>query len=274
MALKKEDIQKLAILAKIPVPDLEKAIGEKEEVALTIQDKLNVYSEDEVTTLKKNEYNSGKTAGLEIAVKETKEEMGLEFTGKTIKGLIEAAQKKAVDEAKINPDQRVKELQDKLTNVQNTVKEYETKMAEKDTEVSGIKLNYELSKHIPVVGENGPSFMPDEVIQLMKINGYEFKQENGAVVPYKDGKQLQDKLSNALPAKDVITNFMKEKKLITEEAVPGGRGGKDQKPGAKATKYSELKEQFIAQGKNLQGEEFAKAVQQAVTDNKEFDMNS
>jgi hypothetical protein len=274
MALKKEDIQTLATLAKIPVADLEKAISEKEEVALTIQDKLNVFTEEEVTTLKKNEYNSGKTAGVEIAVKESREKLGLNFSGKTIEGLVEAATKKALDDAKIEPDKKVTELEGKVTNLQNTVREYETKMAEKDTEVNGIKDSYELSQYIPAPGENGPAFVPNEVLQLMKINGYDFKRENGALVPYKDGKQLQDKLSNALQAKDVITGFMKEKKLITEEVVPGGRGGGDKRPGAKATKYSELKEQFIAQGKNLQGEEFAKAVQQAVQDNKEFDMNS
>lgn len=275
MALKKEDITKLATLAKIPVADLEKAIAEKEEVALTIQDKLNVFTEEEVTTLKANEYKSGKTAGVEIAVKEAKEKLALNFTGKTIDGLVEAATKKALEDAKVEPNAKVTELEGKITTLQGTVKEYETKMAEKDTEVSGIKLNYELSKHIPTIGENGPALGNDGILMLMKADGYEFKQENGNVSAYKGGKQLQDKLSNALPVKDVITGFMKEKKLISEdEGVPGGRGGGDKKPGAKATKMSELKQQFLSQGKNLQGEEFNKAVQQAVADNKEFDMNS
>jgi hypothetical protein len=274
MALKKEDIQRIAILIKMPVADLEKAITEKEEVSLTIQDKLNVFTEEEVTTLKANEYKSGKTAGVEMAVKESKEKLGLEFSGKTIDGLIDAATKKALKDADKTPDAKVTELEGKVSTLQNTVREYETRMAEKDSEVNGIKDTYELSQHIPAPGESGPAFAPNEVIQLMKLNGYEFKREEGKLVPYKDGKKLTDKLGEPLLAKDVTTGFMKEKKLITEDAVPGGRGGGDKKPGAKAMKMSELKEQFIAQGKNLQGEEFNKAVQQAVAENKEFDMNA
>jgi hypothetical protein len=274
MALKKEDITTLAILAKIPVADLEKAIAEKDEVALTIQDKLSVFTEEEVTTLKKNEYNSGKTAGVEIAVKESREKLGLNFTGKTIDGLVEAATKKALEDAKVEPDKKVTELQEKVTTLQNTVKEYETKMAEKDNEVEGIRTSGELYKHIPSPGENGPAMSQDEIIQLMKINGYDFKREEGKLVPYKDGKKLTDKLGEPLPVGDVTTGFMKEKKIITEEVVPGGRGTGDRKPGAKATKMSELKEQFTSQGKNLQGEEFNKAVQQAVAENKDFDLNS
>lgn len=274
MALKKETLQKIATLTKTKIEDLEKAIKDEKEVDFVIPDKLTVLDDAEVQTLKTNEYNSGKVAGVEMSVKETKDKMGLNFSGKTIEGLVEAATKKALDDAKVTPDEKVKELEGKITTLQGTVKEYETKMAEKDSEVTTIKTNSELYKHIPAPGENGPALGADDVIQLMKANGYEFKNENGAITAYKGGKQLQDKLSNALPVKDVVSGFMKEKKLIIEDGTPGGRGGGDKKAAVKATKYSELEKQFKADGKSLLGEEFSKAVQQAVKDNKEFDMNA
>lgn len=274
MSLKKETLQKIAALTKVKVEDLETAINDEKEVDLTIQDKLNVFTEEEVTTLKKNEYNSGKTAGVEIAVKDTREKLGLKFEGKTIDGLVEAATKKALDDAKIAPDEKVKELEGKVTNLQGTVKEYETKLAEKESEVSGIRLNSELYKHIPQPGESGPALGADEVIQLMKANGYEFKQENGAVITYKGGKPVTDKLSNNQPINEVVTGFLKEKKLITEEGTPGGRGGGDKTPAGKAGKLSELKKQFTDQGKSLLGDEFRQSVAQAQKDNAEFDMNA
>lgn len=274
MALKKETLQKIATLAKVKVEDLETAIKDEKEVDVSIPDKLATFTDDEVNTLKANEYKSGKEAGVEMAVKDTKEKMGLSFTGKTIDGLVEAATKKALDDAKISPDKKVQELETKVQTLQGTVKEYETKMADKDAEVEGIRTSGELYKHIPSFGETGPAMTQDEVIQLMKINGYDFKRENNVLVPYKDGKKMTDKLGEPLPVKDVTNGFMKEKKLITEDIIPDGRGGKDHKPAAKAGKLSELKKQFSDQGKSLLGSEFSEAVAQAAKDNKDFDMSA
>jgi hypothetical protein len=272
MALKKEVLKKIAALLKLKEADLETAIKDEKEVDLVIDEKLNTFTEDELKTLKDNEYKTGKEKGVEIAVKEAKEEEGLEFQGKTIKGLLEAKAKKALADAKLTPDKQVTDLQQKVDNLQTTVKTYEKQIADKDAEVDGIVINSELRKHIPIGEES--VFDQDDVIAKMKRSGYDFKRENGKVVPYKDGKVVIDKVSNAREAKDVVTDFMVEKKLITKEAGIGGRGDGDRKPAGKVTKMSELKKQFADAGKNVQGQEFAQAVEQARTDNKEFDMNS
>lgn len=274
MAIKKESLQKIAALAKIKVEDLEVAIKDDKEVEITIDEKLSTFSETEVETLKDNEYKRGKTAGVEMAVKEVKEKQNLDFQGRTIEGLLEAHKKHVLTEAKIEPAQKVLELETKITTLQKTVGDYENQLAEKDQEVTGVKINGELYKHIPALGENGPALGADDVIQLMKANGYEFKFENGTTVAYKEGKQLADKLGNAIPSKDVVSGFLKDKKLITDPVVPGGRGGTDQKPGARPMKLSEIKKQFEDQKKSLLGSEFSEAVAQATKDNKDFDMNS
>lgn len=272
--LKQETINKLATLAKIKPEDLLSAIKAEAETDLTIDDKLTVYTEDEVQTLKSNSYKDGKKAGVEMEVDDLKKELGLDFQGKTVKGLVEASQKKALADAKIEPEKKVQELNEKVSTLQNTVKEYETKLSQKDQEVTGVKINGELYKHIPQFGDNAPALAADEVITLMKANGYEFKLEEGKIIPYKDGKQLQDKTANPLAPKDVVTSFLQEKKLITEGTTIGGRGGDDKRPAAKAGKLSELKKQFTEQGKSLQGIEFSQAVEAATKDNPEFDMNS
>lgn len=271
--LKKEVIAKLAALAKIKVEDLQAAITAEAETDLAIDETVASYSPDELTQLKNNEYKSGKEKGVEMAIKEAKEKHGFEFQGKTIDGLVEAASKKALAEAKLEPNQKVQELTEKITNLQKTVGEYEGKLTEKDKEVMSVKINGELYKHIPKPGENGPALGADDVIQLMRANGYEFKLEEGKTVTYKDGKVVQDKVSNPLSAGDVVQSFMKEKKLITEDQQIGGRGGNGGNAPAGYSKLSDLTNKYKAEGKSLLGEDFSKEVAEAQKANPNFDLN-
>jgi len=271
MALKKVALAAIAKLTKLKVEDLEAAIKDENEVDVTIDETLTPFSEDEIATLKTNEYKRGSASAVEIAVKDLKTKEGLDFTGKTLDGLVAAVSKKAVADAKIEPAKAVTDLQEKVTNLQKTVTEQEQKLADKEAEVTGVKINGELYKHIPAPAENGPAYDQDEVVLLMKNKGYDFKLENGKIVPYKDGKQILDKTSNPREPKDIISEFMTEKKYITTPAPgPDGRGGGDQKPPSKATKLSELKKEYEAAGKSLNGSEFMEAVDKAVSANKDF----
>lgn len=273
MAFTKEDLKKIADLTKVPLDKLEAAAKDTNEVALEIPDGLTVFEGEELTTLKTNEYSKGKTAGEELAVKEVKTKMGLEFTGKKVEGLVEAATKKALEEAKLTPDKKVTELTEKLNTVTATATELQTKLAEKDKEVSQVKLSTELLKNVPA----GTTLEAEDVLTLMKSKGYEFEMKDGALVAVKDGKVLENKLAKPLGVKDVITEFAKERKLIAEGGQadpPGGRGGTESPAGAtKFTKLSELKKHFADQGKSDMGSEFNEAVQKAVAENKEFAMD-
>lgn len=271
--ISKATLQKIASLLKIKAEDLETAQSDTAEKDVEIGE-LATYSADELTTLKNNEYNAGKRNGVEMAVKESKEKLGLDFQGKSIDGLIEAASKKALADAKIDPSQKDKELNDKITNLQNTVKEYEKKLSEKDIEVEGIKTSSELSGYIPAPVKDGVQYNQKEILSIMQANGYDFVRENGKLVVKKDGQLMQDKLSNPQQPADVIKGFMTERNYIKTEQELGGHGGSDKKPGSKAVKLSELKQQFASDGKSLLGEEFNTAVQAAVKEYPEFDMSA
>jgi hypothetical protein len=137
--LKKETILRIAALLKIKAEDIEAAIKDEKEVDLAIDEKLSAFSEEEVTTLKENEYKRGSVSAVEIAVKDIKQKKGLDFTGKTIDGLLDAAEKKALSDAKIEPAKQVTELQEKLKTVQATATELQTKLTEKETEIFSAK---------------------------------------------------------------------------------------------------------------------------------------
>lgn len=273
--LKKETLQLIAKLTKTKVEDIEKAIKDEKEVDISIDEKITPFSEEEITMLKTNTYNEGKKAGVEMEIKEVKEKLGLQFQGKSIDGLLEAHSKKVLADAKIEPEKKVQELNEKLSNVQKTVSEYEEKLKAKDSEVKLIRRKTELSKYIPAPSEDGPALEADDIIRMMEGKGYEFTDnETGVLVIKKDGKEVVDKVSNPLPVKDVITGFMKDKKLIVEPAVPGGRGGGDKKDSGITTKLSEIKSRFAAEGKSTLGSEFKQAVDAAVKANPEFDLSN
>lgn len=266
MALKKQTLAKIATLLKLKEADLEAAIKDEKEVDVAIDEKLQAFTETEVNTLKNNEYNRGKEAGVEMEIKDAKTKHGLDFTGKSIEGLLSAYKTKVVKDENIAPDAKVKEYETKIATLTTTVQDLEKKVTEKDAEVETVRVNDELYKHIPTPGESGPALGREEIVTLLKANGYEVKRENGAMKPYKDGKLLTDKLGNPLPIKDVVNSFMTEKKIITPGKDPGGRGDGDRTPLAKVTKMSELKKQFTEQGKSLNGQEFMSAATEAMKD--------
>lgn len=267
--LKQETIQKIESLLKIK--GLADAIKSETETDIEIEN-VSVFSEDEIQTLKSNSYKEGKKAGVEMDVDDVKKELGLDFQGKSVKGLIEAHKKKVLEDAKIEPAEKVKELESKVATLQTTVQSQEKLLADKENEVSGVKTKSELYKHIPDFGDR-LALGQDDVIQLMISNGYEFKLQDGTLVPYKGGQVLQDKLSNPLSAKDVVNSFLTEKKLVVPENVNGGRGAGDNKPPAAATRLSDIKKSFEAAGKSVLGVEFSQAVAQAAKDNPEFKMS-
>lgn len=256
--LKQETINKLAELAKVTPDQLSAAIKAETETDLTIPSGLIVLSEDERQTLANNEYKKGRQDGVEIKVKEVKEKLGLDFTGKSIDALLEAHKAKVEADAKIEPNQQVKDLQEKLQSVQNNYQALEQKLSEKDGEVQKVKVSTELIKNLPqgvTVGE--------KLIRLMELDGYSFKLIDKGLVAAKDGKELNDHLSNPMKVTDVLQSYAKENNLLA--ATPaGGRGAGDAGGGAAVfTKLSEIKEHFTRQGKSTLGTDFAAAVAEA-----------
>lgn len=270
MPISEKTLTEIANLLKLKPDDLITANKSKDDTEVSIDDKLIVLTDAEKITLEKNKYDEGKKAGPEMEVDNIKKELGLDFQGKTVKGLVEAAKKKALEDAKIPEAEKVKELQTKLETVQKTASDLEGKLKEKDAEVSSVKTQGLIVKDLPT----NTTLPGDKVLLLMKADGYDYKNEDGKIVWYKDGKALIDKLGNTLATKDVATEYVTTNKLAKEEEqTPGGRGGKDQKPAGGFTKLSEVKKHFEDNGKSTLGSEFAEAVENAAKDNKEFVMD-
>ena len=150
--LNKETLNKIAKSLKLKVEDLESALTNEKEVALEIPE-LTLLTAEELTARDENigrtKYNEGKTAGVEMGVKELKNELGLDFDGKDIKSLVTAVQKKTLDDAKIEPNKKVEELNNVVANLQKTIAEKETEKTTLLNQLQTTTLNTKLLSSMP-----------------------------------------------------------------------------------------------------------------------------
>jgi hypothetical protein len=232
-------------------------------------------SDTQLTEVKNREYANGKDKGVEMAVKAYKDEAGLEFTGKTIDGLVKAAQAKAIQDANIPVDDRVKDLNSQLENLRKNYTKLEGESTGKDSRVAAAENELAIYRSVPSLGDGYMGV--DMTITLMKSKGYDFVNENGEIVVKKGGATVVDNLSKVIPVKDVMQTFQKENGLFKEVTPPAapGRSGRDT-PGGKVayTKMSELKAAWEAEGKNINGLEFSNQVRELKKENKDFDMKN
>lgn len=271
--LSKQSIEALAALAKMPTSELEAAIKAADEKDIKVAEGLTTLTDAELKTVKRNSYKEGKEAGIEMEVDEVKKELGLQFSGKSLRELLKAATEKELADAKLEPEKAVKEKEAQIAKLQQALQEKETEIQRIASEADGVRIKTDLLPHIPAAPENGPKLGYDDIFPMMTANGYQPKLENGVTVFYKGGEKVTDKLGNPVAAGDVVKAFIKEKNLFPETKPPAGRGGGNSGGSSGPRTLSELKDRFKAEGKSLLGQEFTKAVEEAAKTG-EFDMNA
>lgn len=272
--LTEEQSKFIAKTLRIPEDEFLTALKSDTEVAVTIPDNLTVLDETQLTTLKNNEYKSGTTKGVEMAVKAVKTEKGWDFPGKDINALVEHSGKVAVEDAKIAPDKKVLELQkDKET----LLKEVETLKTEKETvekKASQAQIDRAIFQALPTLGEG--ALPVDKMVALMRADGYDFNVENNKLVVLKDGEPVKDNLTNTMPFRDAVEAYAKDNGIPIgkPKADPvKGRGGNDDDPPPAFTKMSEVKEHFTKNGKHPGGKEFLDKITELKKANPDFDIN-
>ncbi len=205
---------------------LKNAITSDTEVE--VKHKSGVLLDDEAleslkNTVKSEGYNDGKTAGLEMAVKSSKEKYGLEFDGKSLDSFANALKTKTLSDAKINPDKKVKELSTSLENLQT---QYSTDIASKDENISALmskigsyQINSDLVQHMP---SNLKGISSKQFATLARAE-YNFSYEDDSMVVKQNGKTLKDKMENPISPKEVLASFANNNGW----SGVAGRGGGD-----------------------------------------------
>lgn len=225
--LKKETIEAFALFAGVSASDLEAKIKSESEEDITLR-KVNVFTDDQLTERLRNEktssYNEGKTAGVEMFVKDKKKELNYEFEGKDFNSFLthhESEIKKGYEK----PDKKVTELTqdiermkdahkaelDKLTNEASSLK----------TKVSALRTTNSLMGILP---QN--TVIPKEDVITLFNSKYQVTEEEGKRVVKQNGETIKDPTTaSPIDLNTVFTNWIAENKYV--KSTPGRGGGNE-----------------------------------------------
>lgn len=198
--------------------------GNPEEITLEFDGILR--TKDEETTFVENHKKDARKEGIEIAVKKHREEFG--FEGRSLDKLIDAVKTKTLEEAKIEPTEQLKK-------VNQTLQEKEAALNNALNKVGQIETDFNSYKNQTVLNRKLESFIPDNTIlpkedmKLILKTKLNFDiDENGNMIALDNaGNVIKDKTTaNPIEAKEVVSGFFKDNQNYLK-AVTGGNGGSD-----------------------------------------------
>jgi len=205
----------------------------EKKTAIEIKDAaISVFKTDEYNTrienLKKDEYKKGRKEGVEIEWKETKRKLGIEIEGKNGDEILDAFRLKVLTDAKVEPNQKIKDLEaDKIKLQQNLTKletektELSNQFAQKEKEG---KINSIIFSSIPekAVSE---TLTRNDIVSVFKGNGYQVDIVDEKEVVKVNGEVLKHTTTlEPLKLSDVMSKFVTDKGFLKQD---GGRGASD-----------------------------------------------
>lgn len=243
---------------------LKDAVENKKDIS--ISDKLIVRTEDEDNAFQNNIKSTERTAALEIAVKKTREKLGLNFEGKTIESLVDAVKTKAVEDAKIEPNEQLKALQSDISTLKGTI---QSLSSEKESALNQLKQ----FKVETTVNNTLMSIIPDAVklpkgdMAILLKNKFQFDQdETGRVIVKQNGEVLKNSTTlDPLQPKEVVEKFFAENPTYLGTGG-GGAGAGDSGAGGGKVSIDDYIAKAEKEGRNVTSQEFIKELEQKIKD--------
>lgn len=200
-----------------------------EEINLDFEGVLRTSEEE--TTFIENHKKDARKEGLEIAVKQYREEFG--FEGRSIDKLIDAVKSKTLEEAKIEPTEQLKKIQSTLQEKETALQSALSRVNDKDAEFKSYKNQTKLDQKLDgLIPAN--TILPKEDIKLILKNKlkFDFDEEGNVLALDAMGNVIKDTTTaNPKDAKSVIEAFFQDNQSYLKP-IEGGSGGGDSTPGA------------------------------------------
>jgi len=251
---------KITVGSKVfEVSDEEIAKAQEAKTDITIPGEFVVRTTEEEESFSKNIKSAAAIAGLEVAIKEYRNETGLEFQGKNIEALVKAVQDKTLADAKIEPEEKLKKANTDIETLKTTIQTLQSEKQKVESEWGTYKKSITIdSKLSSLLPDN--LLLPKEDSLLILKNRMKFDtDENGNVLVLgPNGEPLQDKTTlNPLPVKDVLNTFFTENPQYITGST-GGRGGNDSEGSKGKISTNDFIEQKKKDGVEINGEAFNK----------------
>lgn len=223
------------------------------EIKLDFDGTLRTQEEESVFI--ENHKKDARKEGLEIAVKQYRDEFG--FEGRSIDKLIEAVKTKTLEDAKIEPAEQLKKikltLEEKETALQNALKTVSDKDNEFKSYKNEILLNKELDSYIPE-----STILPKEDIKVILKNKLKFSfDETGNLLPLDaQGNVIKDPTTaNPKSAKEIVTDFFKDNQTYLKP-IEGGSGAGDSGAAGKKKSLDDFIKEQSEKGVKVNSAEF------------------
>lgn len=186
-------------------------------------EKYEIFTKEDYATRTENLKNENKNAGVEIAVKGARTELGLEFEGKTMENLLSAHKAQVLKDAQVEPDSKISELESDKSKLQGLnlelTKKYEDLVAE------GLKKDGQRTIDGEILSKLGENLTipKDDVMYLFKKR-YDVSMDDGKTIIKQGGEVMKDQTTlEPLGLSDVVSSFTEQ----YTKKVEGGAGGDD-----------------------------------------------
>lgn len=211
---------------------LTKSIEENAPIEIDSAD-LSIRTTDEETAFVANIKSASQTAGIEIAVKEARKNLGLDFTGKTVENLIEAVKVKTLQDAQIEPAEQLKTAMKDIDTLKGTIATVTAEKEQIQNQFHGFKTESIVNNTIAsLIPENTALPKEDMAILLKNKMKFEVDEMNRVVVRGLDGEVMKNQTTlDPLQPKDVLKTFFDQNPTYLKGAS-GGAGGSDSAGGS------------------------------------------
>ena len=220
--MNKKLIESIAKLAKVSdVEALTKALQSESDTDFKLDtDNLVIRTKEEDSQYKNNIIEDAKPSiwkeATEIQIKNMKKEIGLDFEGKKPEDFISNFKSKVLEEAEVEPNQKINELNTSLETLRTQLKAKDSKFSELQQSIETDKRKFKAQTLIPELS-NGLN--KDEATALYFMS-HEVKEDG----IYVNGEKQKDKMEKALSFEESVSKFV-ESKGWNAPPKPTGRGG-------------------------------------------------
>lgn len=257
--MNKKLIESIAKLAKVSdVEALTKALQSESDTEFKLDtDNLVVRTKEEDSQYKNNIIEDAKPSiwkeATEIQIKNMKKEIGLDFEGKKPEDFISNFKAKVLDEAKVEPNQKINELNSSLETLRSQLEDKDSKFSELQQSIALDKRKFKAQSLIPEL-KNGLS--KDEATALYFMS-HEVKEDG----VYVNGEKLKDNMEKPISFEESVSKFVESKGWNTPD-TPTGRGGGARGDGASSElpKTMEEYDEYIKEKGYNPGSQEANAV--------------
>lgn len=242
---------------------LSKALEEKTET-LPITTDLVIRTPEEEITFKKNMKAENMAEGVEVAVKTVKREMNLDFPGKDIKALAEAAKELGATEAKVPTDKKVERLEKDLDLVKKENITLKDRAEKAEGGFSSFKQQIEIDKEIAEALPANTLLEKNDMMTILKANLTFGTDEAGKrIVTGPDGEVFKNPSTAEYKSpKEVIEDFLKSNPKYLKPKEGGSGAGDSNTEGDKVKKpLSKFIEEMQAKNINVNSPEFNAALE-------------